>query len=274
MSGLIALRIGLPDGKHIREATFDLLESAGILIPEYSCFSKSRSYSAVFYLPSGKKCIAFIDKPQDLFYSILGGKCDLIISGDDYMQDLLLSGFNRKASFFSANCFSAHKRLDHLGFFGTRLAFMLKETAPYNSLDEIISAKKMLHCFTEFPFIASKAIANLDSYKNRFGTAAPKIISTFGETGKNEKVFIIYSHGATESKAVSFANSVVFDLVRTGRTVEENGIKILSFFGEPVFNKIYSGDQGKQSQAAAEFVNLLEEAVISSPKKYTISYRD
>ena len=63
------LLIGLPDGGHIREATYEILRKSGFMIIDYGD-TKSRKYTANLTLPSGIISEIIIDKPRDLLYSL------------------------------------------------------------------------------------------------------------------------------------------------------------------------------------------------------------
>src|SRR4030042_3668013 len=98
------LLIGLPDGKHIRDATYKLLKRAKLDIPEYKSNIEERKYKTELILPSNKICDIVIDKPKDLLYSLVLGKTDIIITGSDYVADFYLFHNNQLKSPFNHNC--------------------------------------------------------------------------------------------------------------------------------------------------------------------------
>lgn len=270
----VNLLIGLPDGRHIKDATCKILERAKLNIPEYKNIDEKRKYNTKLVLPSGRVCDIAIDKPKDLLYSLALGKTDIIITGSDYVTDFCLFHNNQLKSPFNPNCElieSAHLQLNHLGYFGTQLGFMIKKDNPYNNLDELILNQDQIICYTEFPIIALQYLSQLSSYRNRFGDSLPSIVSNFSITEGNPKATIIYSHGATESKATIDNKIIIFDLRLSGKTSKINKLKILRSMGNPIFNLIYKRKDSKKNDEITEFVELIETAIKKYPDLYTIS---
>jgi ATP phosphoribosyltransferase len=268
------LLIGLPDGVHIKDATNKLLKKAGLNVSGYKNSSYKRKYNAKLVLPSGKVCDVVIDKPKDLLYSLSLGKIDIIITGSDYVNDFCLFHAKQLKSPFNHGCKlieSAHLQLNHLGYFGTQLGFIVKEDSPYDNLDELISSQDKIICYSEFPIIASQYLSKLASYKYRFGDSLPSITSGFSILESNPKVNIIYSHGATESKAAIDNKALIFDLMLSGKTYKINKLKILRMVGNPIFNVIYKRKDSKKCSEITEFVKLIETTVKNYPDIYNIS---
>ena len=267
------LSIGLPDGRHIRNATYELLRKANLNIPIYGD-TEGRKYKTELTLPSGKICDIIIDKPRDLLYSLALGEVDIIITGSDYVDDFCLFHSRQSKSVFSLGCGlieSAHLELNHLGYSGTKLGFMIKKDSPFNNLDELILNQGKIICYTEFPMIASQYLSRLSSYQSRFGHALPSIVSNFSIIEDNPNVIIIYSHGATESKATVDNKILIFELRLSGKTSEINRLKLLYDTGDPIFNLIYERRDSTNKDKIKEFVTLIETTIKKYPNLYTIS---
>lgn len=266
--------IGLPSGGHMGDATNKLLEKAGIHASGYTCFSTKRKYKTSFLLPSDNMYEAIIDKPIDLIYSLLLKKTDIIITGSDYVDDFILFHKNNQSSpFYSASksIVSAHDQLNHLGYFGTQLAFMIRKDSVYDTIDQLISQQKEIICYSEFPLLTSLYLSKRKSYKKRFGNSLPSIVSNLSFTKHNPRVTIIYSHGTTESKGLLDKNILICDLLLSGKTYKANELKIVCRVGHPIFNKIYKRKDSKKKKEIAELVGLLENAITKHSNTYTIS---
>lgn len=267
------LSIGLPDGRHIRDATYNLLRRANLNIPVYGDIEE-RKYKTELALPSGEICNIIIDKPRDLLYSLVLGKVDIIITGSDYLDDFCLFHNRQLKSVFGLGCGlieSAHLGLNHLGYFGTQLGFMIKKDSFFNNLDELILNQEKIICYTEFPMIASKYLSQLSSYQRRFGYALPSIVSNFSIIEENPNVIIIYSHGATESKATVDNKVLIFELRLSGKTSEINKLKLLYDMKDPIFNLIYKRKDSVNNEKIKEFVTLIETTIKKYPDLYIIS---
>ena len=266
------LTIGLPDGAHIRKLTFDLLQSGGMNVDGYNPNSPTRKYKTSLVLPSGAECDVIVDKPRDLL--TLLAMPDLIITGEDYLQDYGLFFHNAPDKHPIRNYpfpESAHIDLRHLGYFGTQLFFMLEKSSPYNSLEQLIIERDNVICYTEFPQIAANHIMRSEAYTKKYGYSSPAILSSFSSGGTNKDVQIFYSNGSTESKAANNPDVLILELTLTGKSARDNNLKTLEKVGDKIFTRIYrSGnpDSIKQRDASAEFVEVLESTV----KKHHDSY--
>ena len=267
------LLIGLPDGRHIRDDICELLRRANLNIPVY-CDNKERKYKTELALPSGEICDIIIDKPRDLLYSLALGKVDIIITGSDYVDDFCLFHNRQSKSVLGLRCGlieSAHLGLNHLGYPGAQLGFMVRKDNPFNDLDELILNQEKIICYTEFPIIASQYLSQLSSYQSRFGHALPSIASNFSIVEDNPDVIIIYSHGATESKATADNKVLIFELRLSGKTSEINELKLLCNKGDPIFNLIYKRRDSMNNEKIKKFVTLIEATIKKYPDLYTIS---
>ena len=259
------LTIGLPDGAHIRKLTFDLLQSGGMNVDGYNPNSPTRKYKTFLVLPSGAECDVIVDKPRDLL--TLPVMPDLIITGEDYLQDYGLFFYNTPNNHPIRNYpfpESGHIDLKHLGYFGTQLFFMIAETSPYNSLEQLLIERKKVICYSEFTRTAAYYIMRSEAYTKRYGYSSPTILSSFSSGGTNKDVQIFYSNGSTESKAANNPDVLILELALTGKSAKDNNLKILDKVGDKIFTCIYrSGnlDSRKQHDTATDFIELLESTV-------------
>lgn len=259
------ITIGLPDGAHLRKLICELFERAHIRVERYFSNDFLRKYSSVLVLPSGNKILVLIDKPRDLVYSLIEGRCDAIITGSDYVEDFLLfleSHKDAPENWRERKIVSGHKRRPHLNFSGLRMSVIVSDENNSTDINELIKNKDTV-CYTEFPFIAAKYLQSLPGYKDKYGSTLPRIWSTFSGSGGDPTIDIIFSSGATESKILADTQNIAVDLVHTGETVRENGLRVIDSIGAPVFNTLYvrSDVIDEKTKLLSEFVDLVEENV-------------
>ncbi len=269
------LIIGLPNGRHIRKAIYVLLKQAGFDVLEYAPNFVSRKYQTSVFLPSKSMCTIFIDQPRDLIFGLLSGTCDVIITGQDYVEDYeQFVSQNSSTPFLGKGdmiC-SAHIGLQNLGFPGGKFAFMTQKNTSGNTLEQFIALRKKIVCYSEFPMLAMNFLMGTDSYKKKYGSKRPFILSTFSQNGANENAVIIYSHGSTESKAVQNSNALIFDLIITGKTQTENNLRVIEFVGDPICNLLYKRKNlsAAKNKILKEFVTIVEYAVVKQSNIYTV----
>lgn len=261
MKSYSEITIGLPDGNHLKEAVIKLLKKSKLDIPNYTSTTKSRSYESSLRLPSGMVCRVLIDKPRDLVFSLVEGRSDIILTGSDYVDDFLLyikQSKNIPKIWNRYSIVSAHQKHEHLNFHEIRMACLVSKKNPL-SINKMI--KNKIICYTEFPFLASRYFQKLPGYKEKYGVQTPRVLSSFSSSDKNNNLIdIVYSNGATESKLINNSNAVIIDLVRSGRTMRNNNLKLLKYIGKPIFNTLYkrTGLSLHQEKIIKEFVDLLE----------------
>lgn len=255
-----------------------LLFAAGINVPEYAATSGSRLFRVTSRLPSGAEVVFVLDKSNDLVHQLARGIVDVAITGADYVLNLQLASRFSAAPGLPWNVHSittAHRRLRHLGFYGTQFAAMVKSSRSYQSLDEFIAENDHIVCFSEFPLIAAAHLMEAPAYRWRFGSLSPLFVSRGTCTGENRAVAVVRSEGSTESKAVARPGDLIIELVLSSRTARANGLQIIETFGERIFTGLYQTQDTAPAVESTlrELVECLERTVESDPTKYQVHPR-
>lgn len=258
-----------------------LLEESGIHVPEYGDH-ESRLYQSTASLPSGREAVFVFDKSNDLCYQLARGIVDVAITGMDYVWNLKLSPrFSAARPDFPwrvevEEIRLAHRRLKHLGFYGTQFAAMVRSTdVRYTSLDDFITNREQILCFTEFPSIAAVWLMETPSYRRKFGAQRPVLVSRGASLGENAALTIVRSEGSTESKAVARPGDLIIELVLSAQTAVLNDLQIIERFGEKIYTALFTRGSGEQvSSAQLEFVDCLESAVERRADRYHLEYLD
>ncbi|NIQ05879.1 MAG: ATP phosphoribosyltransferase, partial [Candidatus Korarchaeota archaeon] len=195
----------IPKGS-LEEATFRLLDKAWTKVRR-----KSRTYRV--YLDDPKIMVKML-RPQEIPTLVSEGLYDVGITGKDWVGETIAD---------------VEPLLD-LEYGKIRLVIAIPDHYRYKNLDAMIAdyakKKKTLRISSEYLTTASKFIKESKSYQKYFGKKDPVIVTPWLRLGKNEKVQIHLSFGATEAKPPEDVDAVM-DVTETGTTLKQNKLKIV-----------------------------------------------
>ncbi|MHA1377329.1 MAG: ATP phosphoribosyltransferase [Candidatus Helarchaeota archaeon] len=202
------LRFVIPKGS-LQKDTMALLKQAG-----YKLVGSDRSYRP--YINDSEVELKIL-RPQEIPNLIAQDAYDLGISGIDWTQE---SGVSDDV-------------VDILDLEYGRVELVVAVPRDWEDiknfsdlLKRFLNSGKPVRIFTELIATTKKYIMDNPVYKNRFGNKTPEIITPWSRNGEISKVKIILSFGATEAKPPEDAE-VIIDLTATGKTIEENNLKII-----------------------------------------------
>lgn len=272
MGNTTQLRIGLPHGKHIRTEVYASLKASGIDIPDYLTIEKHRRYSFSHTLPSGGSILFFVDNPRDLIYRLAENLCDAIITGSDYVRDWSI--FQKAQTHLPKRWLELDileiKKFENITACMGRLHFLIHKSCQAATLDEFLASTEQPVCFTEFPYLASRKIQENSTYKTKYRSKLPQLLATFFSTHGTYGVQfpIIYSHGLTESKAITNQNVVIYDIVCSGATSNLNKLKSVEKDSTLIYVGLFGVQEKKIEPGAAtllaEFTQLLQAGVANN----------
>lgn len=244
------VKFAVPKGS-IEEVTFKLLEEAW-----HSVSGRGRTYRIKLGDPEIDTKIL---RPQEIPTYVQEGFYDVGITGRDWVMEARAD---------------VEILLDlEIGL--VKQVIAVPSSFPYDNLDEMISdfAKKnrTLRVSSEYLTSSSAYFKSSPSYKKYYGDADPMIITPWLRVGKNKKVEIFLSFGATEAKPPEDVDAI-FDITETGATLAQNSLKIIDKVGEStavlVANKKALKDAEKREKIA-DMVALLK-GVVEGRKKLHI----
>jgi len=93
-------------------------------------------------------------------------------------------------------------------------------------LEEFARQRKALRISTEYLNLSAEYLKNNPVYRRLYGDTDPLMITPWWSKGKNEKVVLFLSFGATEAKPPENADAII-DVIETGATLEQNDLKII-----------------------------------------------
>jgi len=200
---MVSVKFAIPKGS-IEESTFRFLEQAWS-----SVHGKGRTYRVTVNDPEVQLKLL---RPQEIPTYVHEGLYDVGITGKDWIQET------------NADV----KTLLDLEYGCVKLIIAVPKTATYSSLSDMINYfatnGKTLRISTEYLTIAASYIKQNDEYKKHFGDADPTVITPWGRTGKNDRIQILLSFGATEAKPPEDTDAII-DITETGTTLEQNNLK-------------------------------------------------
>ncbi|MFW9988128.1 MAG: ATP phosphoribosyltransferase [Candidatus Odinarchaeota archaeon] len=202
------LKITVPKGSLFDEVA-SFFERAGLKLS----FSSKRDYR-----PSVKDSEIYIKllRPQEIPNYLIGeDEFDLGISGRDWVKETNAD---------------VEVLLD-LEIGGVSIVFCIPDNwEQINSLDEVLEKfyndKKILRISTEYLTLSLDYIKTNKTYKRLYGDINPLIITPWKKWGKNDKVKIFLSFGATEAKPPEEVDAIIDNTV-TGSTKKANNLKII-----------------------------------------------
>jgi len=148
-----------------------------------------------------------------------------------------------------------------------KLVIAIPDNYNFKTFDDMLLSyakrKKILRLSSEYLTTASKFIKSCKSYKKLYGSKDPLIITPWLRIGKNEKIQIHLSFGATEAKPPDDVDAIM-DVTETGTTLQQNQLKIIDTVLESsahlVVNKKSLRDKSKREKIY-DIVTLMRGAV-------------
>jgi len=236
------VKFAIPKGS-LEEATFKILEKSWTKVNR-----KSRTYRV--YLDDPEIVVKML-RPQEIPTLVSEGLYDVGITGKDWVGET-------KAD--------VEPILD-LEYGKIKLVIAFPDKYRYKNLDSMIAdyakKKKTLRISSEYLTTASRFIKQCKSYKKYFGNKDPLIVTPWLRLGKNSKVQIHLSFGATEAKPPEDVDAIM-DVTETGTTLKQNKLKIadkvLESTAHLIANKKSLKDSSKREKIF-DIVTLMSGAV-------------
>ncbi len=244
------IKFAIPKGS-IEEATYRFIEQAW-----FSLHGKGRSYRVSVGDPEIQMKIL---RPQEIPTFVSNGLYDIGITGKDWVTET------------SADV----KIMLDLGYGWVRLVYAIPKSSNYNTLGEMLRdyAKKnrTLRISTEYLNIASRYIMSNEEYRRLYGDDGPMIITPWWRNGRNSKVQIILSFGATEAKPPEDTDAII-DITETGTTLEQNNLKPIESIMESTAVLIANKESLKDAKKREKIYDVLTlfKGVVDSRKKLHI----
>ncbi len=200
----MSVKFAIPKGS-LEDATFKMLEKSWTKVNR-----KSRTYRVFLDDP---KIIVKMLRPQEIPTLVSEGLYDVGITGMDWIEETK----------------SDAKPVLDLEYGRIKLVVAFPDKYRYKNLDAMIAdyakRKKTLRISSEYLTTASRFIKQSKSYKKYYGARDPLIVTPWLRLGKNEKVQIHLSFGATEAKPPEDVDAII-DVTETGTTLRQNKLKI------------------------------------------------
>jgi ATP phosphoribosyltransferase len=200
------VKFALPAGS-LAKATFEILQRSG-----YKVSGQERTYRPAI---NDSRIELKILRPQEIPVFVSEGLQDVGITGQDWIKE---TGADVEV-------------LQNLEYGTIRLVVAIpKGLSKTNSasalMEELWNKGKNVRVSTEYLNIAAEYIKNNASYKKRFGTSEPLLVTPWWRKGENPRAKIFLSFGATEAKPPENADFII-DVTDTGLTMEQNNLKII-----------------------------------------------
>ncbi|MDQ7778313.1 MAG: ATP phosphoribosyltransferase [Planctomycetota bacterium] len=236
------VRFAIPKGS-MEDATFRFLEEAWSNV-----HGRSRTYRISLGDPEiGLKLL----RPQEIPTFVHEGMYDVGIAGKDWIEETRADV----------------ERLLDLEYARVKLILAAPKSGPYRSLAEMVRwfAKKRrpLRISTEYLSLSAAYVMRCAEYRRRYGTRKPVTITPWWRTGKNGRVRLLLSFGATEAKPPEDADAII-DNTETGTTLAQNNLRVLDTIMESsallIANKDALADREKR-QKIFDILSLLKGVV-------------
>ncbi len=196
--------MAIPKGS-LEEATFDLLGRAWTHVSR-----KNRTYRV--FLDDSEIIVKML-RPQEIPTMVAEGLYDIGITGNDWVGEAKVT---------------VDTLLD-LEYGKIKLVAAYPESYRYANLDAMIAdyakKKRILRISSEYLTTASSYIKSLKSYKKKYGSKDPLLITPWVRRGTNNSVQIHLSFGATEAKPPEDVDAII-DVTETGTTLRQNKLRI------------------------------------------------
>ncbi len=202
------LKITIPKGS-LQDAIVSLFKKAGLKLH----FSSSRDYRPSINDP---ELYIKLLRPQEIPSYLIGeDEFDIGISGIDWVNET------------NADV----EVLVDLEIGNVKIVLCVPNTwEDINSLDDILKKchkeNRILRISTEYLTLSLNYLKNNNVYKEYYGDKAPIVITPWKTWGKNDKIKIFLSFGATEAKPPEEVD-VIIDNTQTGSTLRANNLKIV-----------------------------------------------
>lgn len=206
-----SVRFAIPKG-HLAEATLETLRRAG-----YTISGEERTYRPTINDPMIKPKIL---RPQEIPIFVSDGVQDVGITGLDWVREtkadveILLD-------------------LEH-----SRVKLVVAVPKPWNNinslsdlLEEFTRREKPIRISTEYLNLAADYLKANPTYRQLIGDLEPLIVTPWWRKGKNERVSVYLSFGATEAKPPEDADAIV-EVIETGTSLEQNNLKVIEMVME------------------------------------------
>jgi ATP phosphoribosyltransferase len=247
------LKMILPTGSLLERArTDEFLRQAEWDVVGYAL--GLRSYRPVIRNVDIELSVARAQEIPELLYD---NEADIGIDGDDWVEEWAIAG--KKVT----------KKAD-LEFGYVRVGFIIPQThVDVSSLSDLLNKYKgkKLRCSTEYLNTTLNAFLMDKTYKELYGKKIP-IISMKGKViGNNPHIIIRESFGTTEGKIPDFAD-VIVDNTSSGRTLLENGLKMIEKIRESTAGLYASPDALKDTGKAKQidFIKVQLLGVVNARK--------
>jgi len=199
----LAVRLAIPKGS-LEDSTFRLLERAWTRVRR-----KDRTYRV--YLDDPEITVKML-RPQEIPTLVAEGLYDVGITGNDWVGEARAD---------------VEELLD-LEYGRVRLVTAFPGQR-YAGLDAMIAdyakKKRTLRISTEYLTTTARFVKSCASYRRRFGSREPLIVTPWLRIGTNKAVQIHLSFGATEAKPPEDVDAIL-DVTETGTTLTQNKLKI------------------------------------------------
>ena len=196
--------MAIPKGS-LEDATFDLLGKAWTHVSR-----KNRTYRV--FLDDSEIIVKML-RPQEIPTMVAEGLYDIGITGNDWVGEAKVT---------------VDTLLD-LEYGKIKLVAAYPESYRYANLDAMIAdyakKKRILRISSEYLTTASSYIKSLKSYKKKYGSKDPLLITPWVRRGTNNSVQIHLSFGATEAKPPEDVDAII-DVTETGTTLRQNKLRI------------------------------------------------
>ncbi|MEM4970722.1 MAG: ATP phosphoribosyltransferase [Sulfolobales archaeon] len=197
----------MPKGS-LEKHVYEFLERAG-----YTLIGRERSYRPLINDPD--ICVKIL-RPQEIPIYVYEGLHDIGITGLDWVLE---QGLGDKLPI-----------LLELGIGRVKLVLATPKGSGYRDAEDLIKRfadeDRILRISTEYLNTSARYISSRRSYRERYGSTYPLIITPWGRWGENRMVQIILSFGATEAKPPEEADAII-DVSETGTTLESNGLEAI-----------------------------------------------
>ena len=196
--------MAIPKGS-LEEATFALLGKAWTRVSR-----KNRTYRV--FLDDSEIIVKML-RPQEIPTMVAEGLYDIGITGNDWVGEAKV----------------AVDTLLDLEYGKIKLVAAYPESYRYANLDAMIAdyakKKRTLRISSEYLTTAAFYIKSLKSYKKKYGSKDPLLITPWVRKGTNNSVQIHLSFGATEAKPPEDVDAII-DVTETGTTLRQNKLRI------------------------------------------------
>jgi ATP phosphoribosyltransferase len=199
------VKFAIPAGS-LSKATFNILQRAGYIVS-----GQERTYRPAINDP---KIELKILRPQEIPVFVSEGLQDVGITGQDWIKE---TGANVEI-------------LQNLEYGKIKLIVAIPKTSTATSISDLMEGLwnkgRNFRVSTEYLNIAAEHIQNTLTYQKRFGKDPPFMVTPWWKRGKNPRVKIFLSFGATEAKPPENSDCII-DVTETGSTIDANNLKII-----------------------------------------------